>query len=242
MRLDKYISLCTGLSRKEVKQIIKNGVLVNEEKINKADYKVDENKDEVNINNVRLRYREYVYFMLNKPKNYISATDDKKHKTVLDLLTKSDKILNPYPVGRLDIDTEGLLLITNDGELTHNLLSPKKKVAKTYYLEVSGELLEEYVEKISAGIVLEDGYKCKSAKLEILTSNLKKSSAYITIIEGKFHQVKRMMQVLGCKVTYLKRLSMGNLKLDEKLKLGEYRELTQEEIKNIKVVGGENDN
>lgn len=233
MRLDKFISTTTTLSRAEAKKIIKKGILINDILIKSSDYKVDENNDIVIVNGSRLVYQKYVYIMMNKPQNVISATEDMIDKTVVDILKDKDRIHKVFPVGRLDKDTEGLMLLTNDGELAHKLISPKKDVEKKYYVEVIGELKEEYLELVKDGLVLDDGYKCKSARLEILESSKDKSCANIYITEGKFHQVKRMMKALGTSVTYLKRLSIGSLILDENLKLGEYRYLTDKELKKI---------
>ena len=233
MRLDKFISTTTTLSRAEAKKIIKKGILINDILIKSSDYKVDENNDIVIVNGSRLVYQKYVYIMMNKPQNVISATEDMIDKTVVDILKDKDRIHKVFPVGRLDKDTEGLMLLTNDGELAHKLISPKKDVEKKYYVEVIGELKEEYLELVKDGLVLDDGYKCKSARLEILESSKDKSCANIYITEGKFHQVKRMMKALETTVTYLKRLSIGSLILDESLKLGEYRYLTDKELKKI---------
>ena len=233
MRLDKFISTTTTLSRAEAKKIIKNGILINDMLIKSSEYKVDENKDIVIVNGSRLVYQKYVYIMMNKPQNVISATEDMTDKTVVDVLKDKDRIHKVFPVGRLDKDTEGLMLLTNDGELAHKLISPKKDVEKKYYVEVTGELKEEYLELVKDGLVLDDGYKCKSARLEILESSKDKSCANIYITEGKFHQVKRMMKALETTVTYLKRLSIGSLILDESLKLGEYRYLTDKELKKL---------
>ena len=233
MRLDKFISATTTLSRAEAKKIIKKGILINDILVKSPDYKVDEINDQVILNGNRLFYQKYVYIMMNKPQNVISATEDAIDKTVVDLLEEKDRIYKVFPVGRLDKDTEGLMLLTNDGELAHKLISPKKDVEKKYYVEVSGELKEEHLELVKDGLVIDEGYKCKSARLEILESSKVKSIANIYITEGKFHQVKRMMKALGTTVTYLKRLSIGTLELDKTLKLGEYRYLTDKEIKNL---------
>lgn len=230
MRLDKFISSNTTLSRAEAKKIIKKGILINNILIKSPDYKVDEINDQVMVNGNRLVYQKYVYIMMNKPKDTVSATEDAIEKTVVDILKGEDRIYKVFPVGRLDKDTEGLMLLTNDGELAHRLISPKKDVVKKYYVEVSGELKEEYLSIVEAGVMLEDGYKCKPARLEILESNEDKSRANIYITEGKFHQVKRMMKSLETTVTYLKRISIGELILDENLELGEYRHLTNEEL------------
>ena len=233
MRLDKFISATTTLSRAEAKKIIKKGILINDILVKSPDYKIDEINDQVIVNGNRLFYQKYVYIMMNKPQNVISATEDAIDKTVVDLLEGKDRIYKVFPVGRLDKDTEGLMLLTNDGELAHKLISPKKDVEKKYYVEVSGELKEEHLELVKDGLVIDEGYKCKSARLEILESSKVKSIVNIYITEGKFHQVKRMMKALGTTVTYLKRLSIGTLELDKNLKLGEYRYLTDKEIKNL---------
>ena len=233
MRLDKFISTTTTLSRAEAKKIIKKGILINDILIKSPDYKVDEFNDQVIVNGNRLVYRKYVYIMMNKPKNTVSATEDAIERTVVDILRDEDRTYKVFPVGRLDKDTEGLMLLTNDGELAHKLISPKKDVVKKYYVEVSGELKNEHLQIVKEGLTLEDGYRCKPARLEILDSSEGNSKANIFITEGKFHQVKRMMKSLGTTVTYLKRLSIGSLKLDENLKLGEYRYLTDDELNKL---------
>ena len=233
MRLDKFISTTTTLSRAEAKKVIKKGILINDKLIKTPDYKIDEFKDQVIVNGNRLVYQKYVYIMMNKPKDTVSATEDAIERTVVDILRDEDRIYKVFPVGRLDKDTEGLMLLTNDGELAHKLISPKKDVEKKYYVEVSGELKNEHLKIIKDGVILEDGYKCKPARLEILDSSEGNSKANIFITEGKFHQVKRMMKSLGATVTYLKRLSIGSLKLDENLKLGEYRYLTDDELNKL---------
>ena len=233
MRLDKFISSTTTLSRAEAKKIIKKGILINDILIKSPDYKVDEINDQVILDGKRLVYQKYVYIMMNKPQDTISATEDAIEKTVVDILKEEDRIHKVFPVGRLDKDTEGLMLLTNDGELAHKLISPKKDVEKKYYVEVSGELKNEHLEIVKTGVILEDGYKCKPARLEILESSENKSRANIYITEGKFHQVKRMMKSIGATVTYLKRLSIGSLILDENLKLGEYRYLTDDELNKL---------
>ena len=233
MRLDKFISTTTTLSRAEAKKVIKKGILINDKLIKTPDYKIDEFNDQVIVNGNRLVYQKYVYIMMNKPKDTVSATEDAIERTVVDILRDEDRIYKVFPVGRLDKDTEGLMLLTNDGELAHKLISPKKDVEKKYYVEVSGELKNEHLKIIKEGVILEDGYRCKPARLEILDSSKGNSKANIFITEGKFHQVKRMMKSLGATVTYLKRLSIGSLKLDENLKLGEYRYLTDDELNKL---------
>ena len=234
MRLDKYIGHTTLLSRAESKKIIKKGVLVNGNIVKTPDFKIDEFNDEVIVNEKKLIYQKYIYIMMNKPKGVISATEDSISRTVIDLLEEKDCIFKPFPVGRLDKDTEGLMLLTNDGDLAHKLTSPRKDIVKKYYVEVFGTIEDVHITYFKEGAILDDGYKCKSAILDILTSNETSSKAYIYITEGKFHQVKRMMKSIGCEVTYLKRLSIGELVLDENLKLGEYRYLTEQELKKLK--------
>ena len=233
MRLDKFISTTTTLSRAEAKKIIKKGILINNILVKSPDYKVDEISDQVIVNGEQLVYQKYIYIMMNKPKNVVSATEDAVEKIVVDILEEKDRIHKVFPVGRLDKDTEGLMLLTNDGELAHKLISPKKDVEKKYYVEVSGKLKDEHLQIVETGVTLEDGYRCKPARLEILDTSEGNSKANIFITEGKFHQVKRMMKALGTTVTYLKRLSIGTLILDENLKLGEYRYLTEEELKKL---------
>ncbi|MGX7079936.1 pseudouridine synthase [Gemella parahaemolysans] len=233
MRLDRFISTTTVLSRAEAKKRIKKGILINNVLVKSPDYKVDEFNDQVIIDGVRLVYQKFIYIMMNKPKDTVSATEDAIEKTVVDILNEEDRIQKVFPVGRLDKDTEGLMLLTNDGDLAHRLISPKKNVEKKYYVEVNGELKNEHLEVVKKGVILEDGYRCKPARLEILDSSESSSKANIYITEGKFHQVKRMMKSLGVTVTYLKRLSIGNLSLDKNLKLGEYRYLTDEELNKL---------
>ena len=233
MRLDKFISTTTILSRAEAKKRIKKGILINDVLVKSSDYKVDEFNDQVIIDGVRLVYQKFIYIMMNKPKDTVSATEDAIEKTVVDILNEEDRIQKVFPVGRLDKDTEGLMLLTNDGDLAHRLISPKKNVEKKYYVEVNGELKNEHLEVVKKGVILEDGYRCKPARLEILDSSESSSKANIYITEGKFHQVKRMMKSLGVTVTCLKRLSIGNLSLDKNLKLGEYRYLTDEELNKL---------
>lgn len=227
MRIDKYLSNMGVGSRKEVKEYIKNGsILVNGEIITKPTVHVDENKDIIKINNKEIIYKKYIYIMLNKPQGVVSATKD-FGETVLDLLDEEYQNKDIFPAGRLDKDTEGLVLLTNDGKLAHNLLSPKKKVYKKYYAEVDAKLDEEDIKRFEEGIFLEnESYLTLPAKLEILSPK----ECYVYIKEGKYHQVKRMLSTLGKNVVYLKRLEIGNLKLDESLELGDYRELTEEEI------------
>ncbi|MBC1701414.1 rRNA pseudouridine synthase [Listeria welshimeri] len=227
MRLDKLLSHTGFGSRKEVKPLLKSGAVVVNGTIQKdSKMQVNPDKDEITVHGTPVVYQEFVYFMLHKPQNVVSATEDNVSETVIDLLAQEDTLTNPFPVGRLDKDTEGLLIITNDGTLAHNLLSPKKHIDKTYYAKIDGEVLLEDVKAFAEGIVLDDGYICKPARLEIINPNEIK----VTIQEGKFHQVKRMFAARGKTVSYLKRISMGQLQLDESLELGKYRPLTETEL------------
>jgi 16S rRNA pseudouridine516 synthase len=233
MRIDKMLANLGYGSRKEVKMLLKNkAVKVNDEVIKDAKYQVDPEKDEISLYNEIIEYKEYIYLMMNKPPGVISATEDTREETVVDILQIEDSVYNPFPVGRLDKDTEGLLLLTNDGKLAHRLLSPKKHVPKTYFAVIRGEVGEEDIAAFKKGVILDDGYLTKPGNLVILKSG-ETSDIELTISEGKFHQVKRMFESVGKKVIYLKRLSMGPLKLDETLELGEYRELTEEEIEQL---------
>ena len=232
-RIDKILSNLGYGSRSELKKLCKNGLVkVNGKVINNPGVQVDVENDEILFDGEKVVYKEFIYLMLNKPDGYISATFDKRDPIVLDLIDKQDLIFEPFPVGRLDKDTEGLLVLTNDGQLAHRVLSPKKHVPKTYYAKVEGVVTEEDVKAFAEGVTLDDGYETMPAELEILKSD-EISEIELTIHEGKFHQVKRMFESVGKKVVYLKRLSMGKLKLDEGLALGEYRELTEEEVKMI---------
>ncbi|EML9211812.1 rRNA pseudouridine synthase [Clostridioides difficile] len=232
-RIDKILSNLGYGSRSEIKKYCKQGsVVVNGSEVSNPGTQVDTENDEILFNGEEVIYREYIYLMMNKPDGYISATTDKYDPTVLDLIDLSYLAFELFPVGRLDKDTEGLLVLTNDGKLSHRVLSPKKHVPKTYYAKIDGVVTEEDVEAFLEGVVLDDGYKTMPSQLNILKSD-DESEIELTIHEGKFHQVKRMFESVGKKVVYLKRLSMGNLKLDESLELGEYRELTDEEVKLI---------
>ncbi|CEG28257.1 pseudouridine synthase [Bacillus sp. B-jedd] len=230
MRIDKMLANLGFGSRKEVKKLLKVGaVKVNEKLVKDPKQHVDPEKDVVTLNGDVIEYKEFIYLMMNKPPGVLSATEDNRDETVIDLLEIDDQVYEPFPVGRLDKDTEGLLLITNDGQLAHRLLSPKKHVPKTYFAVIEGEVTNADVEAFREGVTLDDGYHTKPGELNILKSGLM-SDIELTITEGKFHQVKRMFQAVGKRVVYLKRMTMGPLQLDETLELGEYRELTEEEI------------
>ena len=235
MRLDKFLVACAVGSRTEVKNFLKSGrVTVNGKKEKSAKLQIDEGTDEIRFDGEKLDYEEFVYYMMNKPQGVISATEDPKHKTVLDLLDDYARAKEVFPVGRLDIDTHGLLLLTNDGKLAHALLSPKRHVDKTYLAQVKGIMTQEDVEKFAQGIPLKD-FTCQPARLELVTIDTEKNQSQIrvTIAEGKFHQVKRMVAYCGKEVVDLQRLTMGTLTLDENLKRGEWRRLTKEELEGL---------
>ena len=234
LRLDKVLSNMGFGSRKDVKKMVKDGaVKVNGNIILDREYKVNPYEDEIVINGQKLLYREFIYLMMNKPQGLVSSTDDPLTRTVIDLLEDKYLIYKPFPVGRLDKDTEGLMLISNDGKLAHELLSPKKGVTKTYYAEEDGCVEDGHAKIFQEGVTLDDGYKTLPAYLKILESGII-SKIELTIQEGKYHQVKRMFEALSMKVIFLKRISMGELKLDASLDTGEYRELTEEEINLLK--------
>ena len=235
MRLDKFLVACAVGSRTEVKNLLKAGrVTVNDKKEKSAKLQIDEERDQIRFDGQVLEYEEFVYYMMNKPQGVISATEDTKHRTVLDLLDDYARAKEVFPVGRLDIDTHGLLLLTNDGQLAHALLSPKRHVDKTYLAQVEGIMSQEDVDTFAKGIPLKD-FTCQPAKLEIVSIDAEKNQSLVrvTIAEGKFHQVKRMVAYCGKEVVDLQRLTMGTLILDEKLKRGEWRRLTKEELENL---------
>ncbi len=231
IRLDKMLSNMGKGSRSEMKDALRFGqIKVNGVTVRSGKDKVDPEVDEVTYKGETVIYRKYVYLIMNKPQGVISATEDNHHKTVIDLIDDTYSHYDLFPVGRLDIDTEGLLIITNDGELTHNLLAPKKHVPKTYFAIVAGKVDDGDIEAFKKGIVLDDGYNCKPSELTILNVHGGKSEVELTIHEGKFHQVKRMFEATGKRVVYLKRTKMNMLELDPALELSQYRELTSEEF------------
>ena len=235
MRLDKFL-VENGLgSRSQVKELLKKGlVLVNGREEKSPKTQINEMADEVVVSGQKLTYEKFVYYLLNKPKGYISATEDERHKTVLNLLDETARQKEVFPVGRLDIDTHGLLLLTNNGKLAHAMLSPKKHVEKIYRAQVVGLMNQSDVERFARGIELKD-FTCQPAQLKIVELDEEKETSLveITLAEGKFHQVKRMVAACGKEVTDLQRLSMGPLQLDPELALGEWRRLTEEELKSL---------
>ena len=230
-RLDKVIAATGRWSRREVKDLVRQGrVWVDGHCAAAPDEKVDPSRAQIRVDGEEIGWEAHTYVMLHKPAGILSATEDSRQPTVLDLLPQPWRKKGLAPVGRLDKDTEGLLLLTDDGELAHRLLSPKYHVDKVYFARVSGILTPDDVKAFAAGITLEDGLHCLPAGLEILTED----TCLVTLREGKFHQVKRMLAHCGKQVTYLKRLSMGPLCLDDSLLPGQYRKLTEQEIRALR--------
>ena len=233
MRLDKYLCETGFGTRSQVKDLLKKGqVMVNGEVVKKPELKINETTDQILCQGKKASYQKNIYLMLHKPAGVVSATEDNREKTVLDLVSPEDRKNGLFPVGRLDKDTEGLLLLTDDGELAHRLLSPKKHVDKTYYAKIDGQVTEEHVKQFREGLDIGDEKNTLPAVLTILLSG-PVSEIEVTIHEGRFHQIKRMFEAVGCKVTYLKRLSMGSLVLDETLPPEEYRPLTEAELEGL---------
>ena len=237
MRLDKYLATVGLGTRSEVKKLLrKKSVSVDGEVITDGKFQLDPAISQVMVGQKVLTYQNYYYYMLNKPKGVVSATTDKVERTVLDLLVEPASNQKLFPVGRLDKDTTGLLLLTNDGALSHELLSPKKHVAKTYVAQIAGIVTPTTCEIFASSMTLKNGEKTKPAKLKILTVDEahERSVIEITITEGKYHQVKRMFAAVGMKVLELKRLQMGSLKLVPKLKRGDYRPLSKQELAKLR--------
>jgi len=233
LRLDRFLANMGCGTRSEVKHLVKSGkVTVNGKILRDPGVQIVPEQDQIICDGQAVEYRKYIYLMLNKPAGVISATEDVKERTVLDLLDPKYYNKGIFPVGRLDKDTEGLLLLTNDGPLGHRLLSPKKKVFKTYYARIQGWVTAEDQEAFRDGILLDDGYRTLPGDLTILAEG-PVSEVEVMICEGKFHQVKRMFLALGKQVVYLKRVAMGELVLDPRLQLGEYRELEPDEIQRL---------
>lgn len=234
-RLDKIIASTGKFSRREVKSLVRQGlVLVDGRLAASPEEKVDPESAELVVQGEVLTYRRYTWVMLNKPAGYLSATEDGRGKTVLDLLPEELQRQNLFPVGRLDKDTEGLLLLTNEGGLAHDILSPRHHVDKVYYARTAGCLTEEDCRAFAAGMTLGNGLECLPAGLEILSAGPEGSEALVTLREGKFHQVKRMLAARGKPVLYLKRVRMGNLPLDPALEPGTYRYLTEDEVESLR--------
>ena len=228
-RIDKIIATQTNYSRKEVKKLVlQKRVMVNGEIISKSDIKVDENNDKIEIDGNKINVKKYIYLILNKPKGYISATEDPKMPTILDLVPEQFSHRNLFPAGRLDKDTTGLMLITDDGEFAHNILAPKKHIKKVYKVEIDIPINEIMINEFEKGVILNDGI-CKTAGLEKLDTYIGK----VTLTEGRYHQIKRMFGCFGAKVVNLERIAMGNFQLPNDLKQGECRELTEKEIEEI---------
>ena len=233
-RLDKFLADAGLGTRSEVKRILKGGLVsVNGTTVKDPAAKIDAENDAVEYRGERVIFEVHRYFMLNKPGGVVSATEDRNEPTVLSLL-KDVNTKDLFPVGRLDKDTEGLLLITDDGELAHKLLSPKFHVDKTYHVTAEGIITEDDIRRLEEGVDIGEKTLTLPAKAEIISTGQNISEVLLTIHEGKFHQVKRMFEVIGKPVIHLKRISFGDLKLDEKLVPGEFRRLTDEEIKSLK--------
>lgn len=229
-RLDKVLSNLGYGSRKDIKLLAKTGVIrLDGEVVKDSSFKFDPEATVIEIGDEVVRYRKYIYLMMNKPDGYISSTEDSINQTVVELLEPEDRVFDPFPLGRLDKDTEGLLILSNDGQLAHRILSPKKHVKKGYYAEIDGKVTEDDIDDFAEGLELEDGYVTMPAKLKIIESG-NVSKIEVEIYEGKYHQVKRMFEAVGKRVVYLKRIYMGNLYLDENLEDGEYRELSDAEL------------
>lgn len=229
-RLDRIVASTGRWSRKEVRELVRRGlVTVDGSAIRSVSEKFDPEAAKIAVSGETIQYRRYTWIMLNKPAGYLSATEDGKGETVLDLLPQDLKRQDLFPVGRLDKDTEGLLLLTNEGGLAHALLSPKRHVDKMYYTRTAGRLSEEDCRAFADGLSLGDGLRCLPAKLEILTAG-EESEALVTLREGKYHQVKRMLAARGKPVLYLERVRMGSLSLDRSLARGAFRFLTEEEL------------
>lgn len=234
-RLDKILSNLGYGTRKQVKALVKEGhIKIDGVSVRDSSVKIDTDNNKIEIDDRIVDYKKHVYIMMNKPDGVVSATYDNYDETVIDLLEAEHRAFDPFPVGRLDKDTVGLLLITDDGEINHRMISPKWHIDKMYYAEIDKILTDRDIEEFEKGIVLDDGYKCMPAKLEIIKADKDGSMANVTVQEGKFHQVKRMFESLGKNVVYLKRIKFGPLQLDDNLKEGSYRELSEFELESIK--------
>ena len=236
-RIDKILSNLGHGTRKEVKALLKKGkVEIDGIIASDSAMKIDPDKAVIKVSGEEIKYRKYIYLIMNKPAGVVSATVDNHDETVIDLIDEEYHAFKPFPIGRLDKDTVGLLLITNDGELNHKLIAPKNHVDKVYYAEINKFIDAKDVATFKKGVVIDDGYKCMPAILEVLNADENGSEVMVTIQEGKFHQVKRMFESVDKKVVFLRRISFGPLKLDENLAEGQYRELSEEEINSLKQV------
>lgn len=239
-RIDKILGNLGYGSRSDIKKMVKQGrISLNGTVVKDSGMQSNPNADVIEVDGEKIFYREFVYIMLHKPPGVISATEDLRERTVLDLLPVDFRVFSPFPVGRLDKDTEGLLLLTNDGQLAHDLLSPRKHVPKTYLADCVGVIGDREAELFAAGVELDDGYVTLPARMEVAEQGTyedgqARTRIFLTISEGKFHQVKRMLEAVGSKVTYLKRISMGPLLLDEELPIGAFRELTGQELESLR--------
>ena len=231
MRVDKFLSNMGIASRTESSKAARQGgILVNGVAVKKADVHIDPDKDEIIFCGRKIEYRKYTYILMNKPDGVVSATEDGRDKTVIDLLPEELQKLNLFPCGRLDKHTLGLVMLTDDGDLAHRLLSPKHHVKKKYFFESKFPLTDDEIKYLEAGATLEDGYVTKPSVIELGADG---KSGYITLVEGKYHQIKRMLEAVNNKITYLERVTFGPLSLDENLERGQWRFLTQNEIEQL---------
>lgn len=231
MRIDKFLSNMGVATRSESSKAARGGlILVNGVAVKKADVHIDPEKDEIIFCGRKIEYRKYTYILMNKPDGVVSATEDGRDKTVIDLLPEELQKLNLFPCGRLDKHTLGLVMLTDDGDLAHRLLSPKHHVKKKYFFESKFPLTDEEISYLERGATLEDGYVTKPSEIELLSD---RKSGYITLVEGKYHQIKRMLEAVNNKITYLERITFGPLSLDKSLQRGEWRFLTDNEIKEL---------
>lgn len=236
IRLDTFFSSQEIISRKDVKALVKKGnIKINGSPVRAFDEKLDTDKDKITLYDKEIPYKPYLYIMMNKPRGVLCVSSDKKQKTVLHLLPPSLFRSDLFPAGRLDKDTEGFVLITNDGEFAHSILSPKSHIEKKYVAVLDGVLTQEGIARIMSGITLADGDDCKPAEVRVINEESGCSTVEITLVEGKYHQIKRMFGVLDLGVDYLKRTHMGQLSLDTNLALSECREILDNEIKKISV-------
>lgn len=227
MRLDRFLSVTGTVSRSDAKRAVRGGqITVNGHGVKSSNTEIDPENDVICYLGKRITYRKYTYVMLNKPDGYVSATEDPREKTVLDLLPDDLRRIGLFPCGRLDKHTLGLMLLTDNGELAHRLLAPKRHVTKEYFFRSRGPISESEAEMFRQGLVLDDGYETKPAEIKLLDD---RSSGVITLVEGKYHQIKRMLEALDNKIVYLERIRFGNLRIEDAPTRGEWRFLTDEE-------------